>query len=129
MSKFKQIEDREKVIVDLFLEANDSYFESKYVRLAQAEMKRLSIYSIISYSVLCFVIPFLILLYLGNVLINKDLIWTDPLTYINQENFNKLELIVTIFEGLIIFSSIKIFNKYRIGFKSWFIKTFETKLE
>jgi len=128
MSKFKQIEDREKVIVDLFLEANESFFESKYVRLAQAEIKRLSTFSTISYFFLCFIIPSLILWYLGSVLINKDLIWSDPLTYINQENFSKLELIVTIFEGLIIFGSIKIYNKYRLGFKNWFIRKFKTKL-
>jgi hypothetical protein len=128
MSKFKQIEDREKVIVDLFLEANDSFFESKYVRLAQAEIKRLSLLSTISYSILCFTIPFLVLLYLGSVLINKDFVWSDPLTYINQENFSKLEFLIAVIEGLIIYGSIWIYKKHRQGFKNWFIKMFKTKI-
>src|SRR5690606_25698106 len=107
------------VIVDLFLEANDSFFESKYVRLAQAEIKRLSLLSTISYSILCFTIPFLVILYLGSVLINKDFVWSDPLTYINQENFSKLEFLIAVIEGLIIYGSIWIYKKYRQGFKNW----------
>lgn len=127
MSKFKQIDEREKVIVDLFVEANEGYFESKFVKLERAELKRLRIYSTFIFIVLCFILPTIILIYLHSVLINKDYTWNDPLTYINQTNFGKLELIIGIVETLIIGGSIYIFKKFRIDFFNWFINKFKTK--
>ncbi len=128
MSKFKNIEDREQVIVDLFLEANDSFFESKFVLLEKAELKRLGRYSNILFTIICFSLPTLVLAYLLNVLINKDLTWSDPLTYINQENFSKLELIVTIVESILIIGSFNAFKKYRFKFKEWFVTKLRTKI-
>lgn len=127
MSKFKQIEEREKVIVDLFIEANEGYFESKFVKLERAEVKRLKIYSTIIFTGICFILPTLVLIYLCSVLINKDCTWNDPLTYINQTNFGKLELIIGIVETLLIGGSICFFKKFRIDFSNWFINKFKTK--
>jgi hypothetical protein len=127
MSKFKQIEEREKVIVDLFIETNEGHFEGKFVKLERAELKRLKFISILLFIILTFLLPGLVLIYLFSVLINKELIWNDPLTYIDIVNFSKLEFIIGIVESVLIASSIYIFKNYRIKFSNWFIKKFKTK--
>lgn len=127
MSKFQHIEDREKIIVDLFIEANDSYYESKFVKLELTEISRLRIIASILLPILIFSIPAAVIFYLGNVLINKDLVWNEPMTYINEENLNRLQLIISLVGSLLIGGSIKLYFYSRSRFVKWFVEKFKTR--
>lgn len=127
LKKIEKEEEKSKELVQLFNETNNTYFEDKLFIFIEKEKRKLIVTGYVLYSVICFIIPVLIIVYLLSVLINDSAVWTDPLTWINANNFGKLEFIIIPIEVIIIPASIKIFKKYRSAFTNWFYECFKTK--
>lgn len=129
LDKLQTEKSKNEELISLFHEANTGFFEPKFLKLKLKETKRLGMWSNILFFILIFIIPALTLWYLFSVLINPDLIWNDPMTYINESAFSKLEFIVTIFEVGILGLAIYLYRKYRKRFVEWYVKRFSTKFE
>jgi len=129
LQKLESEKSKNEELISLFQEANTGYFEPKFLKLKIKETKRLTRTGNILFFISIFLIPALTLWYLLSVLINKDLIWNDPLTYINESAFSKLEFIVSFFEIAILSLAIYLFQKYRKRFVDWFTERFSTKFE
>lgn len=127
LKKIEKEEEKSKELVQLFNETNNTYFEDKLFIFIKKEKRRLIVTGYVLYSLICFIIPVLIVIYLLSVLINDSAVWIDPLTWINANNFGKLEFIIIPIEAIIIPTSIKIFKKYRHAFSNWFYECFKTK--
>lgn len=129
LQKLDTEKSKNEELITLFMETNTGYIDPKFIKLLGKEEKRLKFWGNVIFFGIISIIPALALWYLWNVIVSPDAIWNDPLTWIVEDAFAKLELIVSIIETLIIGGSITIYIKYRKKFVSWFHKKLETKFE
>jgi len=129
LQKLDSEKGKNKELISLFMETNNEYLDPKFLKLLGKEEKLLKFWGNVIFFLLVFLIPALTLLYFWNVLVSPDANWRDPLTWIEEDTFGKLQLIVSIVKTIIIGGSITIYIKYRKEFVSWFHEKLETKYE
>lgn len=127
LKKIENEQEKNKELVQMFNESNNTYFEDRLFIFIEKEEKRLKLISNILFTIICFVIPLVVIIYLLKVLISPNAALNDPLTWIDVTNFGKLEFIIIPIEAILIPSSIYLFKKYRKTFVLWFYEYFKTK--
>ena len=117
---FRQIKAEIKIIID----TNPNELEKYKLK----EKNRILTISNLIFVFIVFIIPFLITYYLLKTLVNwNNLELTNPLTWINNEHFGKLEFIIIVFEILIIGGSVFIYRKYSDNFSSYWYEKIRLK--
>ncbi|MBK9380915.1 MAG: hypothetical protein IPN39_06270 [Chitinophagaceae bacterium] len=127
LKKIENEQEKNKELVQMFNESNNTYFEERLFIFIEKEEKRLKLTANILFIIFCFAIPLIVTIYLLMVLISPNAVFNDPLTWIDVANFGKLEFIIIPIEAILIPTSIYLFKKYRKTFVLWFYEYFKTK--
>ena len=75
----------------------------------------------IIYPVVVFIIPAIFFIYIGMQIINPSLKINDPKTYFLKNNWDSLNIVITIFNGTILVIAIFIYNKLSDNFVKWYV--------
>jgi hypothetical protein len=125
MNRLEKIGNREKEdieLVKIFEETFGGVYKEKYNALV-SRRKRIvdKRYKIIRY-VIFFSVPTLILILFLKLVLNPNFVFLDPLTYVNEGNWSKLEFIFTLIEIILIPSAIFLNKKFGERVENWFKK-------
>lgn len=108
--------------IKLILETNSD----ELVKLREREKRSLNFQAKLIFIVLVSIIPILSTVYFVKTLINwKTLNIIDPLTWVNQDKFGKLEFLVIVVEIIVIGGSIATYKKFKNGFFHWYYNRFK----
>lgn len=98
------------------------------IKLRNIEQKRLELQAKILFRIIVFLIPVIFGLYFIKVGFNwNELKWKDPLTWVDVNNFSKIELLIVIFEIIVIGLSCKIYDKFYDSFALWYYNKYKLK--
>lgn len=117
--RLRLIENEQKQyeeIVEIFNDANEALIETKYSRILTKIINAEKNKGKWIFRLISFIVPFIIFAVLLIKLVNPELVLSDPLTYINVENWGKLEAVFFIFDFLICGLSIYIYRNYKDSF-------------
>lgn len=122
MNRLKKVGDKEKEdieLVKIFEETFGGVYREKYFALINTRKKIVGfIIKLIRYFVF-FSIPVIILILFLKLILNPEFIFLDPLTYINDGNWSKLEFIFTLIQAILIPSSIYLNKKNGQRIEIW----------
>ncbi len=121
LSIIESEKEKNQTLVALFNEANESYIETKYTDLLLKLSTNNRKVAQFIYPIIVFTIPAVFFIYIGFQTINPDLKIIDPKTYFVKENWDSLNIVITIFNSTILALSIIIYNKYQDSFIKKFV--------
>ena len=102
---------------------------SENIKLKQAEERRLKLQANVSFTFLAFLLPVLGGIYFMKTAINYETFNPkDPLTWIDQANFGKLEMLIIVFEVIVFGFSKWAYGKYKNTFLSYYYEKFRARI-
>jgi hypothetical protein len=125
MNRLKKVEEKEKedeLLVKLFEETFGGVYREKYFQLLQGREKVKKLASIFLRYFIIFSLPIGILIVFLKLVLNPGFIFLDPLTYINESNWSKLEFIFTLMEFVLIPTAFYINSKFGKRIQEWLIR-------
>lgn len=124
MGRLSKIEEKEKEdleLIKIFEETFGGVYREKYFQLIKTREKAKLYISVGLRYFTIFFIPTLILLKFLMLVFNPNFIYLEPLTYINEKNWSKLEFVFTIIELVLIPSALFINKRYGLKFQKWIL--------
>jgi hypothetical protein len=122
LNKIEEIEKQDVELVKIFEETFGGVYREKYFKLIERRQKFNYILSIILRYVLFFSVPITILILFLRLVLNPQFQFLDPLTYVNDENWSKLEFIFTLIQIVLIPTCIYLNKKWGYQFQNWIFK-------
>ena len=125
MNRLNKVEEKEKqdeLLVKIFEETFGGVYREKYFELIKGREKAKKIISVALRYLIIFSIPVAILILFLKLVLNPDFKFLDPLTYVNESNWSKLEFIFTVIELLLIPTALYINSKFGKRLKEWLLK-------
>lgn len=122
MSRLQKVGDKEKEdieLVKIFEETFGGVYREKYLALIAARKKTVRIVAKILRYLIFFSLPALILILFLKLVLNPDFMFLDPLTYVNDDNWSKLEFIFTLIQLIIVPAAIYLNKKYGDEIEIW----------
>ncbi len=120
LNKIEEDEKKDSELIEIFEKTFSGNYKEKYLELFAKKENSKRIFSKIMRYVIIFSIPTLVLIVFLKYVLNPDFTFSDPLTYVNDGNWSKLEFIFTIIQIVLIPSCIYINKKYGIKVEHWF---------
>ncbi|MCA6423994.1 MAG: hypothetical protein IM568_14440 [Flavobacterium sp.] len=130
MGRLSKIEEKEKEdleLVKIFEETFGGAFREKYFKLIEKRERFNILISIVCRYLSIFILPILILIKFLSLVFNSNLVYSDPLTYINVDNWSKLEFVFSIIEIILIPFTLFINVMYGLKFQKWILKKISLK--
>lgn len=122
MNRLKKVGNKEKEnieLVKIFEETFGGVYREKYYALISTRKRILGfIIKIIRYLIF-FSIPIVILVLFLTMILNSEFEFLDPLTYINDGNWSKLEFIFTLIQVILIPTAIYLNKNFGEGIEKW----------
>ena len=112
LSKVEEKEKQDELLVKIFEETFGGTYREKYFELIKRTEKIKRNLSIILRYLIIFIIPVAVLILFLKLVLNPDFKCLEPLTYVNESNWSKLELIFSIIEIVFIPASLYINSKF-----------------
>jgi hypothetical protein len=122
LSLIESEKEKNQTLVSMFNEANESYIETKYTDLLLKLSNNNQKIAQFLFPIFVFIIPAIFFIYIGFQIINPDLKLLDPKTYFINENWDALNIVITIFNSTILALAIIIYNKYKEKFIKKFVQ-------
>ncbi|MBT6993851.1 MAG: hypothetical protein HN952_02740 [Candidatus Cloacimonetes bacterium] len=117
--RLKLIENEQKQykeIVEIFNSVNEALIETKYSRILTKIINKEKNIALWLFRLITFIVPIIIFVCLLFRIVNPNLSILEPLSYINEDNWGKLEAIFFLFEFIISGFSICFYRKYKTPF-------------
>lgn len=129
LNKVVEKEKQDEELVKIFEETFGGVYREKYFKIIERrENIKLYISVVLRYCII-FSIPTTILILFLRQVLNPQFILLEPLTYINETNWSKLEFIFSIVEVVLVPTSIFINKKYGGKLQIWILKRMKIKNE
>jgi hypothetical protein len=125
MNRLSKAEDKEKQdeeLVKIFEETFGGVYKEKYLKLIKRRENLKHNISIALRYLIIFSVPTSILILFFKLVFNPEFKFLDPLTYINEGNWSKLEFIFTIIEIALVPTAIYINTKFGTRLQKWLLK-------
>lgn len=126
MNRLQKVGNQEKEdieLVKIFEETFGGVYREKYLAMIATRKKIFNfIAKLVRYFVFFSIPAFILILFLRLVL-NPNFVLLDPLTYVNDGNWSKLEFIFTLIQLILIPLAIYLNKKYGELIENWFIGT------
>lgn len=125
ISRLNNVEEKERqdeMLVKMFEETFGGVYREKYFQLINRREKMKKVASYVIRYFIIFSLPVAVLILFLTLVLNPDFKFLDPLTYINESNWSKLEFIFTVIEAVLIPIAIFINKKFGKNIQEWFIK-------
>src|SRR5690606_11432107 len=118
MSRLQKVGDKEKEdieLVKIFEETFGGVYREKYLALITTRKKTARIVAKVLRYLIFFSLPAIILILFLRLILNPDFVFLDPLTYVNDGNWSKLEFIFTLIQIILVPAAIYLNKKYGNG--------------
>ncbi len=112
--------DKNLALLEMFNEANEAIIETKYTGLVSNILTKSSKTANRIFFIGVFILPLTSLIYLISLFINPQLEFLNPLSYVNEENWGKIEGLLFIFDLIIWAGFVWIYKRFRPGFVKWY---------
>jgi hypothetical protein len=122
LSKVEEKEKQDEELVKIFEETFGGVYKEKYFELIKRRENLKHNTSIALRYFIIFSIPTLILILFFKLVFNPEFKFLDPLTYINENNWSKLEFIFTIIEIALVPTGIYINTECGNRLQKWLLK-------
>ena len=100
-------------------------YREKYFQLIKGRQKLKSVFSIALRYLIMFSIPVFVLVLFLRLVLNPQFEFSDPLTYINEANWSKLEFIFTVIQIVLIPICLYVNKKWGEQLQKWIFKKIE----
>lgn len=119
LNKIEEDDKKDSELIEIFEKTFSGNYKEKYLTLiAKKDNNRRAFAKIIRY-VSIFSIPTIVLIVFLKYVLNPNFTFSDPLTYVNDGNWSKLEFVFTIIQIVLIPSCLYINKKYGSKFEKW----------
>lgn len=122
LSKVEEKEKQDEELVKIFEETFGGVYREKYFELIKRRENLKQNTSIALRYFIIFSVPTSILILFFKLVFNPEFKFLDPLTYINESNWSKLEFIFTIIEIILVPTAIYINTEFGNRFQKWLLK-------
>lgn len=122
LSKAEEKEKQDEELVKIFEETFGGVYKEKYLKLIKRRENLKHNISIALRYLIIFSVPTSILILFFKLVFNPEFKFLDPLTYINEGNWSKLEFIFTIIEIALVPTAIYINTKFGTRLQKWLLK-------
>jgi len=125
MNRLQKLGDKEKEdieLVKIFEETFGGVYREKYYALISTRKRIASIIAKIIRYLIFFSLPVVILFFFLKLVLNPNFVFLDPLTYVNDGNWSKLEFIFTLIQIILIPAAIFLNKKYGDRIENWLNK-------
>lgn len=122
LSKAEEKEKQDEELVKIFEETFGGVYKEKYLKLIKRRENLKHNISIALRYLIIFSVPTSILILFFKLVFNPEFKFLDPLTYINEGNWSKLEFIFTIIEIALVPTAIYINTKFGTKLQKWLLK-------
>lgn len=129
LNKVEEKEKQDEELVKIFEETFGGVYRGKYFKLIKKRESRKKYFSLALRLFIMFSIPTAILILFLKLTLNPEFRFLDPLTYVIESNWSKLEFIFTIIEIVLVPSAIYLNNKFGNQMQKWFLKKMKYKIE
>jgi hypothetical protein len=122
MNRLKKVGDKEKEdieLVKIFEETFGGVYREKYYALISSRNKLLRYLIKLLRFLIFFSIPIVILYLFLKLVLNPQFVFLDPLTYVNDGNWSKLEFIFTLIQLILVPSALFLNKKYGLKIENW----------
>lgn len=127
LNKVEEKEKQDELLVKIFEETFGGVYREKYFALVKSREKTKQIAAISLRYLIFFSIPVAILILFLKLVLNPEFKFSDPLTYINEINWSKLEFIFTVIEVVLIPSAIYLNSKFGQRLQEWLMTLLSKK--
>lgn len=124
MNRLNKVEEKEKQdeeLVKIFEETFGGVYREKYFKLVEKRENAKQYISIGSRYLIIFSIPTAILILFLKLVLNPEFKFLDPLTYVNETNWSKLEFIFTVIEIVLVPTAFYINKKFGNRLQKWIL--------
>lgn len=125
MNRLQKVGDKEKEDVELvkiFEETFGGVYKEKYLSLIATRKKTTRIVAKVLRYLIFFSLPAIILILFLRLVLNLDFVFLDPLTYVNDGNWSKLEFIFTLIQIILVPAAIYLNKQYGDKIEIWLSK-------
>ena len=126
LNKFDKKEKENEELVKIFEETFSGVYKEKYNKLILKRVQFQLNFSIGFRYLLIFIIPVLVLYLFLKLVLNPDFVLLNPLTYINEGNWSKLEFIFSIIEIILVPSAFYINHHFGSYLQKWINKSIKS---
>jgi hypothetical protein len=124
MNRLNKVEEKEKQdeeLVKIFEETFGGVYRDKYFKLVEKRENAKQYISISLRYLIIFSIPTAILILFLKLVFNPEFKFLDPLTYVNETNWSKLEFIFTVIEIVLVPTAFYINKKFGNRLQKWIL--------
>jgi hypothetical protein len=124
MNRLNKVEEKEKQdeeLVKIFEETFGGVYREKYFKLVEKRENAKQYISIGLRYLIIFSIPTVILILVLKLVLNPEFKFLEPLTYVNEINWSKLEFIFTVIEFLLVPTAFYINKKFGNRLQKWIL--------
>lgn len=122
LSKVEEKEKQDELLVKIFEETFGGVYREKYFELIKSREKTKKLASLVLRYLIIFSIPIAILILFLKLVLNPGFEFLNPLTYINESNWSKLEFIFTVIELVLVPTALYINSKFGVRLQGWLLK-------
>ncbi len=112
--------EKNAALIEMFNDANEAVIETKYSGIVSNIIKKSNRDAGIIFSLFIFALPVLSLTYLIFLILNPAMEILNPLTYMDEENWGKIEGVLFLFELLIWGGFVWIYKLNKEKFVNWY---------
>lgn len=126
MNRLQKVGNKEKEdleLVKIFEETFGGVYREKYLAIIAARKKAASSIAKIIRYLIFFSIPALILILFLRLVLNPNFVFLDPLTYVNDGNWSKLEFIFILIQLILIPTALYLNKKFGDKIENWLNKS------
>lgn len=119
LNKIEADDKKDSELIEIFEKTFSGNYKEKYLKLIAKKGSNKRVLAKVIRYVSIFSIPTIVLIVFLKYVLNPNFTFSDPLTYVNDGNWSKLEFIFTVIQIVLIPSCLYINNKYGAKFEKW----------
>lgn len=121
LSTIKNEEEKNAALIEMFNDANEAYIENKYTNIIKSLRKSYKIQGNIIFFIFVFLLPCLATFYILYNIINPNLLWSDPKTYILKNEWDILNGVISFVDIVFWGLAICLYKKFKNKFVDWYV--------
>ena len=125
LNKVEEKGKQDEELVKIFEETFGGVYREKYFQLIEGRQKLKSAISFGLRYLIMFSVPVFVLILFLKLVLNPEFVFLDPLTYVNDNNWSKLEFIFTVIQIVLIPTCIYSNKKWGGLLQNWIFKKIE----
>lgn len=125
LNKVEEKGKQDEELVKIFEETFGGVYREKYFQLIEGRQKLKSAISFGLRYLIMFSVPIFVLILFLKLVLNPEFVFLDPLTYVNDNNWSKLEFIFTVIQIVLVPTCIYANKKWGGRLQNWIFKKIE----